>query len=87
MTQSSLKQRRCEDDKNADAEIAQVRRALDAMESVPADVRLMFSAALRDAVDGCKAVLWWKGAADVQETSCRGPTMHSEVAVATRCQG
>ena len=68
MTQSSLKQRRREDDKNADAEIAQVRRALDAMESVPADVRLMFSAALRDAVDAARP-------ADRHDTQTRMLTM------------
>ena len=68
VTQSSCKQRRREDDKNADAEIAQVRRALDAMESVPADVRLMFSAALRDAVDAARP-------ADRHDTQTRMLTM------------
>ena len=38
-----MKRRRRENDVNVDAEIAQVRRALAAMESVPADVRLMLA--------------------------------------------
>jgi len=48
------KRKKIADVEVADAEIAQVRKALVAMVSVPTDVKFMFSAALQDAVDAAR---------------------------------